>query len=267
MVRIEPRKLSIFLKTVMLAWAGMVRFLFSSYASADVLVTANGEQVETQGPWQVKGRQIVFTDSEGRLVALRASDVDLEASERATLEANKPPEPELESKQPAPAKIEPVLVLTNDDIGRGSANLSNISESGETRVFFGLNAFGFRVTVRVNGREFPLYRDFMSGGLQFFHVNHPNKAITQAAIAERGESAGLKRELEHFCLVNGSNSLEVEWQVDGDGITPFSFDLKAPHYSSPLLRFEQAERQSGSVSTSFDVLETMPAGFETILLE
>lgn len=56
-------------------------------ASADWLVTREGARVETRGPWQAKGKLLVFTLPDGKLSSLRLSEVDLEASRRATEEA------------------------------------------------------------------------------------------------------------------------------------------------------------------------------------
>jgi len=54
-------------------------------AGADWLVLKNGTRIETQGPWTERGRQIVYTTlAEKRLVSIRAADVDLEASRRAS---------------------------------------------------------------------------------------------------------------------------------------------------------------------------------------
>jgi hypothetical protein len=56
-------------------------------AAADWLVTRAGGRIETQGHWQVKGKLIVFTGTNGTLGSLRLADVDLAASETATAEA------------------------------------------------------------------------------------------------------------------------------------------------------------------------------------
>ena len=80
---------------------------------ADVLVTRDGERIETRGPWTVKGKQVVFTAANGTLQALRLDDVDLEASEEATHPPETPPPP-----PPPPVVREPVLTITDDDIPR-----------------------------------------------------------------------------------------------------------------------------------------------------
>ncbi len=88
-------------------------------ARADVLVTQEGERITTQGPWTVKGRQIVFTSSNGTLSAVRLSEIDLEASEIATREANAPPAPAEEPVAPVRERRAPVLTITDADIPRG----------------------------------------------------------------------------------------------------------------------------------------------------
>lgn len=94
-------------------WLVMVAGLLVVGSSmADVLVTRDGARIETQGPWEVKGRQVVFTLPNGTLSALRTSEVDLEASRAAT---DFVPEPEV-AAEPPKERPEPVMVLTNKDI-------------------------------------------------------------------------------------------------------------------------------------------------------
>ena len=95
-------------------------------ASADVLVTRDGQRIETDGPWEVKGRQVVFTNTAGVLSVVRLSEIDLEASELAT----NPPEPEVAAdtwrddeprlgdvSQKGKDRPQAVMTLTNDDVG------------------------------------------------------------------------------------------------------------------------------------------------------
>jgi hypothetical protein len=53
-------------------------------ARADWLVTRDGGRVETQGPWKVDGKRVVFTLKDGSLSSLRLTEVDLDASRQAT---------------------------------------------------------------------------------------------------------------------------------------------------------------------------------------
>ncbi len=89
-------------------------------AAAEWLVTRDGHRIETDGPWQVKGRVVVYTDAKGTLSSIRLDEIDLEASEAAGEETPEAPaEPrEAETKEPE-ERQKPVLVLTNDDIPEG----------------------------------------------------------------------------------------------------------------------------------------------------
>ncbi len=99
-----------------------VALLLAAPAAGDWLVLRDGTRLETAGPWDVKGRQVVFTRPDGSLAALRLADVDLESSAEAT-----------DASQQAAAKPPPVtrergrrrsvLTLTDDDLrpeGAGS---------------------------------------------------------------------------------------------------------------------------------------------------
>ncbi|MEM8929890.1 MAG: glutaredoxin family protein [Acidobacteriota bacterium] len=83
---------------------------------AEVLVLTDGTRLEIDGDVVVDGRKITFTDAQGRLAMLRASEVDLDATTRA----NQPPvesSPATESTETAETDAaRPVMVLTNDDV-------------------------------------------------------------------------------------------------------------------------------------------------------
>jgi hypothetical protein len=83
---------------------------------ADVLVTTDGSVVETQGPWQQRGKMVVFTGANGQLSALRVEDVDFAATDRwrAALEETAPPPAAVETKAKPKAK----LVLGDGDVAR-----------------------------------------------------------------------------------------------------------------------------------------------------
>jgi len=97
---------------------GLLAAFFPGSLSADVLVTRDGQRIETRGPWEVKGRMVVFTLPNGTLSSIRADEVDLEASREATAETLAPAE-ELESAKEE--RREPVLRLTTRDVGYGDA--------------------------------------------------------------------------------------------------------------------------------------------------
>lgn len=81
------------------AWGGWRRKVRSSLVlltallpaagRADWLVLRTGERVETKGHWTVKGKQVVYTSPNQALLSVRLSEVDLEASTRAS--AQDPP--------------------------------------------------------------------------------------------------------------------------------------------------------------------------------
>ncbi|MEZ5313282.1 MAG: hypothetical protein R2862_06295, partial [Thermoanaerobaculia bacterium] len=80
---------------------------------ADWLVTKDGARIETQGPWKVDGRRVIFTMPNGTLSAIRADEIDLDQSAVATSEARMPA---AVATPREPVKKEPVLRLTEKDI-------------------------------------------------------------------------------------------------------------------------------------------------------
>lgn len=102
------------------ATALLILLLAASPGAADWLVTRDGGRVETQGPWQVKGKLVVFTPPNGTLSSLRLTEVDLDASARATEEARaqaeKPPE-----EKPRPRPKEATIVITDANFRRPEA--------------------------------------------------------------------------------------------------------------------------------------------------
>jgi hypothetical protein len=103
----------IFRATFPLALAALL--LAASPSSADWLVTHAGGRVETRGPWQVKGKLVVFTQADGTLASLRLADVDLETSAKATAEAAAVPAA-AQAATEAPRKK--LAVVTDDNLVR-----------------------------------------------------------------------------------------------------------------------------------------------------
>jgi hypothetical protein len=92
-------------------------------AAADWLVTRDGGRIETDGPWRVENRLVVFKQPDGTFASIRLSEVDLAASERVTREmAERAKAP----AAPAPAPRQAVMRLTERDLppvgsgGRGA---------------------------------------------------------------------------------------------------------------------------------------------------
>lgn len=94
-------------------------------AAADWLVTKEGAKVETQGPWTVKGKLVVFKAADGKLSSLRVADVDLDASRNATEEAvAAQAQAEAEPEKSAPERKKSVRTITDKDVrqaGPGAA--------------------------------------------------------------------------------------------------------------------------------------------------
>ena len=72
---------------------GVLIAVLAGPISADVLITRDGSRIETQGEWKVDGRQVIFTLPNGTLSAVRASEIDFDASRSATTRASAPAEP------------------------------------------------------------------------------------------------------------------------------------------------------------------------------
>lgn len=102
---------------VLAALVGLAAAALASPVAADWLVTRDGTHIETRGPWEVRGRTVVFTGANGTLSSMRLSEVDLEASTAATERAKAPPPPREEQQKPPEGEKEPVLVLTDADVG------------------------------------------------------------------------------------------------------------------------------------------------------
>ncbi len=115
-------------------------------AVADVVVTKGGDSVQTRGPWKVDGGLVVFERPDGTLASMRLSEVDLEASERATEEAKAAAErartasEEDDGAEEDEPRREPVARLTDRDLppvgritdaeGKGSSDAESDTSSG-----------------------------------------------------------------------------------------------------------------------------------------
>jgi len=99
-------------------------------AGADWLVTRQGARVETRGPWQEKGKLVVFSRPDGSLASLRLTDVDLAASRKATREAV-----EVKAQTPKepvkPQKRESIAKLSDKDFQRTAPKPDKEAEKEE----------------------------------------------------------------------------------------------------------------------------------------
>lgn len=261
----------------------------STAVAADLLVTREGETIETRGPWKVKGRQVVFTNSQGVLSSLRLADIDIEASEEATKQASEPPPPEAEEPQKPkeaqrgePRKAARSFTNANiraaapetDDGTTGGTAAGGVSTGGiaaggiatkpptsgaeSIRVTLGSVSNGYSVTARVNGTSIPNFSGGSSQIVQLFHVNHPNRSRLTAQDAEF---------VNLFCLKEGANEIEIEYEpIEPASILSLRFYMNAPNYSSAIFEFEQEARKSGSLATTFEIYPKMPADHKTQVL-
>ncbi|HEX7180276.1 MAG TPA: FxLYD domain-containing protein [Thermoanaerobaculia bacterium] len=91
----------------------------SGSAAADWLVTREGGRIETRGPWKEKGKLLVFTTADGNLASLRLSEVDLDASRKATAEAEAAARAQAEARNAPQKPAEPkkeVFSITDKDV-------------------------------------------------------------------------------------------------------------------------------------------------------
>ena len=103
-------------------------------AAADWLVYQDGTRLETAGEWQVKGRLVVFSLPNGTLSAVKADELDLDASRELTREPapsiarQRESQPVTEKKSP-PRKAR--IVITDADVGHVDPSRSEASPVAE----------------------------------------------------------------------------------------------------------------------------------------
>ena len=106
--------------TSWIALAALLAIACGAAAAADELVTRDGQIIKTKGPWEVRGKLLVFKLADGTLASLRLDEADLEASERrarAAAEARARRSDEAARAQPSEAP-EATFVLTDRDVAR-----------------------------------------------------------------------------------------------------------------------------------------------------
>ena len=97
----------VILSATLLALAG-------SPVAADWLVTYDGVQIETRGPWEIQGKLVVFRLPNGALSSMQLSELDLEASDRLTNTRSRPAQKPQKRTRNQPRK--PAFVITDDDV-------------------------------------------------------------------------------------------------------------------------------------------------------
>jgi hypothetical protein len=110
---------------------GLLIALAGLPAAADWLVTRDGDQVETRGPWEVKGKLVVFTLPNGTLSSMRLTDVDLDASQQLTDAKESESAPVTATSPRREAKI----VITDSDVAHvGPEAASSAAERQEAGI-------------------------------------------------------------------------------------------------------------------------------------
>ncbi len=101
-----------------IALVGALAVAAVATAGADELVTRDGQVIETRGPWEVRGKLVVFRLTDGTLASLRLDEADLEASEeRAARETERRArQAREESMRPPPEPPQAAIVLTDRDV-------------------------------------------------------------------------------------------------------------------------------------------------------
>lgn len=119
-----------------IVYAALVAGAGGFAASADELVTRDGQVIETRGPWQVRGKLLVFELADGTLASLRLEEADLEASERRAAEkARRARRAREEALRPPPEPKEAVVVLTDRDVAHARPGLGE--DPAPEEPFFG----------------------------------------------------------------------------------------------------------------------------------
>ncbi len=97
--------------------------LLGAPVAADWLVLTDGGKIETAGPWRIEGKRVLFHLPNGTLTAVRLTEVDLDKSDQATLEAAQPVEPDSTTRAKASSPQSAALVLdqTNTPAARTQA--------------------------------------------------------------------------------------------------------------------------------------------------
>ena len=124
-------------------------------ATADWLVTQGGDQVETRGPWEIRGKLVVFTLPNGTLSSMRLTDVDLDASQELTTAKDAPSAPVVATSQ----RREATIVITDSDVAHvGPEAPSTVAERQEAgaqaRAELAAEASGEGLTVAAWNQEY-----------------------------------------------------------------------------------------------------------------
>ncbi|TNF84221.1 MAG: hypothetical protein EP299_00770 [Acidobacteria bacterium] len=113
--------------TARLTLLAMLLAAVAGPVAADWLVTLDGVQIETRGPWQVQGKLVVFRLADGTLSSIQLTELDLDASDRLTSSRSRPAlKPQQRTRR---ASERPAFVITDDDVKH--VNPDSLQAEGE----------------------------------------------------------------------------------------------------------------------------------------
>ena len=96
---------------------------------SEVLITVDGQQIQTRGPFEVRGQRILYTTPAGQYVGVRASLIDLVATEAANRPAEVKDERDLAAERER-AKAQAVVIPQTSQSSARSELLSHLFEVG-----------------------------------------------------------------------------------------------------------------------------------------
>ncbi len=90
--------------------------LLAPAATADWLITLEGQMIETSGPWIVNGKSLTYIDLDGARQSLQLADIDLEASEETTaVKQGRPYVPSTSRSESVPVSEDHKAAVTDED--------------------------------------------------------------------------------------------------------------------------------------------------------
>lgn len=246
-------------------------------ATADILVMQDGSRVETDGGWRVDGRRILFDLPNGTLSSIRASEVDLAASERATAHAA---EAALRAAQPAPppapTRGEPVLRITEKDLPPVTESQLAGEDAGEALAAEGDAAPGSGVPLEVLSWDRLLMDD--SNGVAVYGTlrNNGDGAVVapRVTVLAYGEDGGLLATTEgrvNLSAIPAGKS--ANFRAEFPGLPDFAavkFNLAGRGYEIlPESPVEPVEEFGDVADEEFEPLEEelapeLPEGYEPV---
>jgi hypothetical protein len=234
-------------------------------ARADKLVTRDGSIIETHGPWEVRGKLVVFTLADGTLASVRLDKADLEASaELAAREAEQRARQTRErTEKPAAEPREAVVVLTDRDVGHVDGEELEPEGEAEAEAGAAAGAVAAPEAVAGSGRGVQVVQWSQADGGEtgvvvngviqnlgssmatrlavnalFYDQNGSLLAAREVPLEEGPLRPGARREFS-LSLPNSLIFDEVKFQVTGQGFRSVGQSVRTGPAPEPELEFEE----------------------------